>query len=330
MDEQLVKEVRRILAAIKIVVPDSLRFGGEATSPSQQEDARAAMIQHLGRLLYLQCYCRSFAGEIDKREIQSHPDDDFVKQLSAANSSREYLSRGWQIIRTLPSGHFVAEKNGLTRLLFAGEFISHADVRGPVEEAMPISIFRQRESTTMHPGFYYVFGEAVGDDQDERDLLRFYWNVRADGASKLVGLLTSSLNRFQLPFRFKILNNPKAFIRRDAGILYLNKRYYHLAAQLLTDIHNQLADQLNADTPLFSKKLAHGLGLAEEPITGESFGQQRCRILAQALWSSYEKNLEDEESQLREISDLLEENGIDSEFPYRNAGSNYNYEFPAE
>jgi len=330
MDEQLAKELRRILLGIKILTPDSLRFGDEITSSSPREDPRAAMIQHLGRLLYLQCYCRRFTGEIDKREIQANPDSDFAKQLSAANGSREYLNRGWRIIRTLPTGHFVAEKNGLTRLLFTGEFISHADIRGPVEEGAPISIFRPRESTTMHPGFYYVFGEAVGDDQDEKDLLRFYWNIKAGGATELVSLMTRNLNRFQLPFRFKILNNPSAYIRRDAAILYLNRRFYHLAAELLSEIYQHLTDKLNPDTPLFSKKLAHGLGLAEEPTTGESFGQQRCRILAQALWSSYEKKIEDEESQLLEISDLLEENGIDSEFPYRNAGSNYNYEFRAE
>ena len=330
MEKQLTEELGRIFADTKILVPDSVHFGGEVTSPSSTEDARASMVQHLGQLLYIQCYCRRFSGKIDRREILSNSDAGFVKQLSDANTSREYLNRGWRVIRTLPTGHFVAEKNGLTRLLFAGEFISHSDVRGSVEDGTPISIFRPRESTTMHPGFYYVFGETLGDDQDERDLLRFYWNVRVDGAIKLVSLLTSRLNRFQLPFRFKILNNPKAFIRRDAAILYLNKRFYHLAAQLLSDIHNQLIDELNPDTPLFSKKLAHGLGLAEEPITGESFGQQRCRILAQALWSSYEKKLENDESKAREISRLLEENGIDSDFPYRNAGSNYDYEFTAE
>jgi len=328
MDEQLAKELRRILAGIKILAPESLLFAGEVTSPSRNEDARAAMIQHLGRLLYLQCYCRRFTGEIDKREIQANPDDDFVKHLSAANSGREYLNRGWRIIRTLSTGHFVAEKNGLTRLLFAGEFISHADVRGAVEEHTPVSIFRPRESTTMHPGFYYVFGEAVGDDQDEKDLLRFYWNINVDGAMDLVGLLTRRLNRFHLPFRFKILNNPGAYIRTDAAILYLNRRFYHLAAELLSEIHHHLVDRLNTHTPLFAKQLARGLGLGEEPTTGESFGQQRCRILAQALWIAFEKKLEDQEAVFEQLATQLEENGIDPNFPYRNVGSNSDYDFP--
>jgi len=337
MEEELIKELRRILAAVKILAPDSLLFGGEEiTAPSvdqkssqQPRDARSLMMQHLGRLLYLQCYCRRFTGEINHRETPSSADPVFVKQLSDANKSRERLCPGWRVIQQLPTGHFVAEKNGLTRLLFAGEFISHTKLRGPVEEETPISIFRPRESTTMHPGFYFIFGEALGDDQDDRDLLRFYWNVKAEGATKLVNSLTSALNRFQVSFRLKILNNPAAYVRGDAAVLYLSKRFYHLAAELLSDVYKQITDGLNADTPLFSKKLAPGLGLAEEPTTGESFGEQRCRILAQALWNAYERKLYDEESQLVEIANQLQANGIDAELPYRNAGSNQVYEFPA-
>lgn len=335
MEEELTKELRRIFAAVKILAPDSMLVAGEVTSPAvdqdssqQAQDARSLMTQHLGRLLYLQCYCRRFNGDIDHREILASADDGFLRQLSDANNSRTHLNSGWRVMQKLPTGHFVAEKNGLTRLLFAGEFISHSDLRGPIEEGTPISVFRPRESTTMHPGFYFVFGETVADDQDDKDLLRFYWNINANGATQLVSLLTRSLNRFQLSFRLKILNNPAAYFRSDAAVLYLNKGFYHIAAELLSEVHHHLSNDLKPDVPLFSKKLAPGLGLAEEPRTGESFGQQRCRILAQAMWSSYEKKFEDEESQFRELSTLLQANGIDSEFPYRNAGSNQDYQFP--
>jgi hypothetical protein len=180
----------------------------------------------------------------------------------------------------------------------------------------------------MHHGFYHVFGEALGDDQDDQELLRFYWNIKAEGGVKLVRLLTRSLNRFQLPFRLKILNNPATYIRADAAVLYLSSRFYHLAAELINNIHQQLTGQMDPDTPLFSKRLASGLGLAEEPKTGESFGQQRCRILARALWMAYEKKIEDDDSRLQEISTELQANGIDAEFPYRNIGSAEAYDFP--
>ncbi len=332
MQEELIKELDLILAGVKILAPDSLLFGGELMSPAIEQDphdARMLMTTHLGSLLYLQCYCRRFTGEIDHREMLAITNPDFVKQLSDANNSREHLNPGWRVIKKLPTGHFVAEKNGLTRLLFAGEFISRADLKRPIEEGTPISIFSPRESTTMHPGFYYIFGETLGDDQDDTDLVRFYWNVRADGAPKLVSLLTNLLNRFQVPFRLKIVNNPNNYIRADAAVMYFNKRLYRLVSELVNNVLSEISTELNPETPLFSKKLAPGLGLGEEPMTGESFGQQRCRILAQAIWAAYEKNLVDEESQLREISTQLQANGIDPEFPYRNAGSDQDYKFPA-
>ena len=333
MQEQLVKDLLQIVRTVKVLSPGSLTFAGNTSSLPDPEDSaaltrRSAMIQHLGRLLYLHCYSRRFEGRISDFATTS-VDEQFVNELSAANSSREYFDRGWQILSQLPTGHYIAGKNGLTRILFAGEFISHSDFRGPVKDGTKISIFCPRESKTMHPGFYYVFGEAVGDQQDDSGLLRFYWNIQADGAVNLTRLLTERLNRFQLPFRFKLVNNRLGYDRSDAAILYVNHRYYRPVAELVADVHQQVSDQLESDTPLFSKQMAAGLGLAEEPTTGESFGQQRCRILAEAIWSVYELNLEKDDQQLEEIRKQFELNGINVDFPYLNAGSTGDYDFPS-
>jgi hypothetical protein len=42
-------------------------------------------------------------------------------------------------------------------------------------------------------------------------------------------------------------------------------------------------------TPVFTKFLAPGLGLAEDPGQGDSFGQHRCRLLADAMILAYEQ-----------------------------------------
>src|SRR5262245_43028336 len=102
MEQQLTNELLRILPAVRIVGPDSLLFAGKVASPSieqQSQDARMLMTQHLTGLLYLQCYCRSFTGEIDHRTILSVAEPVFVKQLSDANNSREHLNAGWRVLR---------------------------------------------------------------------------------------------------------------------------------------------------------------------------------------------------------------------------------------
>jgi hypothetical protein len=332
MEEQLSKYLLQIVRTVKILSPLTLSIAGKICSLPEVEDVaalsgRSAMIQHLGRELYLNCYSRNFkAPSTDLASTSA--DYGFVDELSAANSSREYLNRGWQILSLMTTGHYIAGKNGLTRILFAGEFISHSDFRGPVQEGALISIFCPRESKTMHPGFYYVFGEALGDQQDDSGLLRFYWNIQPDGAVSLVRLISERLNRFQVPFRFKIVNNPIDFDRSDTAILYVNQRYYRLVAELIAEVRHVVSDHIESDTPMFSKQLAPGLGLAEEPTTGESFGQQRCRILAEALWNIYEQDLEESETQLNEIRKQLELNGINADLPYLNAGSTGVYDFP--
>ncbi len=330
MREQLSVELLEIVRAVKILSPRQFSLAGkiisaEETQATPEATEQNPLMQHLGRRLYLDCYSRKFAGRVTDEPLYPTPDERFMSELSEANTSREYLDPGWLILRSLPTGHFIVEKNGLIRLGAAGEFVSHDDAA--LVEGGTVSIRWPKESKTMHPGFYYIYGEAITDQQDDHGLLRFYWNVKAQGAKTLVSLLTKRLNRFQIAFRLKCLNDPAAYTRADAAVLYLNKRFYRLAAHLLADVYREVENHLAPDTPLFSKELAAGLGLAEEPGNGESFGQQRCRILAQGICNAYELKLQTDDERLAEIVKQFELNGLSLEHAYLNPGSTDEYEF---
>ena len=334
MPEQLTAELLKILRAVRVHSHASASLAGKliaaADTRPQPPDAcdEKPLVEQLARVLYRQCYCRRFEGILKEESLYHAPDDEFVAGLSEANTGREYLDRGWVIVRLLPTGHYIAQKNGQVRTLAAGEFVAHDGPGAALREGANISIFCLRESKTLHPGFYFIFGESITDQQDDDNLLRFYWNIRAEGAPSLVRLLTGRLNRFQIPFRLKCLNNPAAYMRSDAVVLYLNRRFYRLAAELLADAHRETEKHLSPDTPLFSKRLAAGLGLAEEPGNGESFGQQRCRVLARGIWNAHERNLKTDEQRLEEIRRQFESEGLKLEVAYLNPGSADKYEFP--
>ena len=256
--------------------------------------------------------------------------DDILAELSSANSGRERWDVGWQVQRLMPSAQIIAYKGGLARLLWPGEFVSHEGPGVPVREGSRISVFAPRESTTMQPGFYFIFSETVSDQQDDYSLLRFYWHISDATAPKLVQLISHEFNRFQIPFRLKSLAARAFYRRSDAAVLYVNKRFYRLSTELLSDIHDQIREGLGPDTPLFTKRLAPGLGLAEEPGNGESFGQNRCRILAESIWSSHEKNLHSEPERLEEARKHFASNGLALDAPYLNPGSTDKYEFPPD
>ena len=102
---------------------------------------------------------------------------------------------------------------------------------------------------------------------------------------------------------------------------------YVLIVELLVDVYQAVKDNLKPETPLFTKRLAAGLGFAEDPGNGESFGMSRCRIVAEGLWSAYVKGLPTQQARLQEVIAHFEKNGIALEHPYLNARSIDHYEF---
>jgi hypothetical protein len=84
---------------------------------------------------------------------------------------------------------------------------------------------------------------------------------------------------------------------------------------------------LKAETPLFSKPLAHGLGLAEDPKTGENFGTSRCRLLAEAVCKAHERGLDSAEARWNEVIAAFAAAGLSLDRPHLNPGSTDRYEF---
>lgn len=336
MDHPFVAELLRIIHAVEIISPSAFSFAGKmfaaedlTLSPWSTKQTRNPLVAKLVDQLYSSCYCRRFTGDQSSEIVWPPPDDTFLTELSMAHAGRERWDSGWQTHRLLPSGQIIAQKGGSTRLLWPGEFVSHEGPGIAMREGARVSVFAPRDSKEMQPGFYFVFSETIADQQDDYNLLRFYWHVKYTGAPLLVKLITKEFNRFQIPFRFKSLAIRAFYGRTDAAVLYINKRFYRISVELLADIYHELQDHLGADTPLFTKHLAPGLGLAEEPGTGESFGQNRCRILAEGLWNAYEKGLRLEHERLQEVRQQFERNGLSLDVPFLNPRSSDQYTFPS-
>jgi len=187
----------------------------------------------------------------------------------------------------------------------------------------------ERESWTAQPGFYFAFGRELGDAEDEHGLLRFYWNLRSpDDAPELVRAVTRALNRFEIPFRLKCPIHPPAYRRIDTAVLYVARRHFRITAGRLADVHGSLADRLDPEVPLMTKRLARGLALAEDPGGGESFGTHRCRVLAESLWDAHRAGAVDEETRDEHVRAGFRRHGLDPDRPYLDPRSRDVYEFP--
>ena len=337
MREHLNAQLRKIVRAVEVRSPESFTFAGRHFSLGAETQGHAhgfaqpqqanPLVALLEQTLYQYCYCRTFDGALRDEQTLNVQGVELTPALSEANATRERWDTGWQVYQTLPTGQVMAHKNGRTRALWPGEFLS-TDAPGMAPRpGMNLSVFFMRETKTMQPGFYFAFGEAEAGELDSFSLARFYWNVRAEGAVALMRSVTRGLNRFQVPFRLKCLTNSAFYTRNDAAVLYVDKRFYRVTARVLAGVLQEVARHLRPDAPLFTKRLADGLALAEEPYTGESFGMQRCRILAEGILSAHARGARDEGSRLEEVERHFNAYGLTLEAPYLNPRSIDQYDF---
>ncbi len=345
------ERVREILQAITIVSPTTYRFAnhtmnvaadghgpwtgvGPATSPATPgiagtpPAATHPLVLHLTQQLYQHCYCSRFDGTLRDAAVFTPPAEveqiAFSARLSAGNTGQDRWDTGWRIMSMLPSGQVLAQKGDRVRVLWGGEFVTIGSAGVPPAPGAGIQIYMPHESWTLQPGYYYVLGTETVDAQDDRDLIRVYWNVGTDEVASLVQLLTHTLNRFTVPFRFKCQVNPAAYARIDGTVLFVSRRYYHFVAELIeTYVLPGIGARLDTETPLFTKRLAPGLSVAEDPGTGESFGMHRCRLLAEGALTAFEHGdrTGDGELLLAAVVDRFKRDGLDLEHPYLNAGS---------
>lgn len=344
------REVRKVLSAINVASPHELVFAGRsfpihaaahqhaghqhnhqhaghqhaAADPHQQ-----AFVATLSMLLYEFAYSRPFRAPLPEPEAHDLSIDfGLLEALSMANTTRERWEHGWTIAQVMQHGQILARKGNNSRSLWPGQFISKDGPASMPRPGAEVSVFYARESRSLQTGFYYAFGEVPEEESRGFGLVRLYWNVSFDGAPRLNGLLTSRLNRFHVPFRLKFATARGQFARTDVAVVYLTKRFFRITAELMLDVHPEIEDALGDEVPLFSKRVAKGLGVAEDPGTGESFGQSRCRRLAESVWNCQQRGEQTTDARMEEFHRLLRESGIDPKHTHLNAGSLDWYELP--
>ena len=294
----LIEELRAILAA---------------DLPDQDDPAKLATI------LYNRCYTESI---LDPPSTETS-NEDLTGALAAANQSRATWDEGWSIDQMLDGGRILARKGGSARAFLPGEYLTHRGIGSGPEAGAKVSIFAPAGSSELQGGFYYAFSETVSHFDEGERTLRFYWNVTREGAPQLMEAITGAFNRFQIPFRFKCPARSSAYPRRDAAVLYLDARFYPIAALVIEAVYAEVRSLLLPGTPLFAKRLDEGLAFAEDP--GSSFGEHRMKILAAVMVATRGKPVDE---RLAEVSKQFEQLGLAFDRPWLNARSVDCYDFP--
>lgn len=279
-----------IAEAVRILPPQSVQLAGlppqTVTMPPGQ-DPRPALLDALWPLLYQHAYSRRWDGKpAAPAPLNLTADPAFTARLSAANAGRSVWDRGWTLYQTAPDGRLHVQKGDLYRTVAAAQ--AGLPPGRPPQPGDRIDLPMPRESLTAQPGYYHAFGETPASAAEEGDLARLYFNVAAEQAPALLNLLTLGMNRYFIPFQLKCPSAPALYDRVDTLVLYPPRRFLPLVLDVLAEAVPVLAPLLRPGEPLFTQRLLPGLGGADDPGTGESFGQSRCRLLAAGIidaWS---------------------------------------------
>jgi hypothetical protein len=280
-----------------------------------EASARSLLLRAMRTRLYDSFYTSGGVAPIDAShgEEGNLPDTVLVSALTAANSGTGSWERGWTLEHAFGEDLLVS-RNGVTVLA------RRAQCRMYDGEA-ELSVVLPSELPALSPGFFTVVGDVNLDPRSDDLVGRLYFNVSSEGAAGLVGAMTSILNGARVPFRLKIADNSAGFRRCDAAVLYLHAADLR-RRRLLRQGVDACARNLRSRTPVFTKPLAPGVGLAEERGDApESFGMRRCRILAEGILAGHEQRIRKLDERVRVVEQHFADAGVDLEAPYLETGS---------
>jgi hypothetical protein len=238
---------------------------------------------------------------------------ELARRLSAANQSRDRWLAGWRIERVEKDGSVVASQPGRQRVAKPGQYAPTFARDLPPRAGMAVTLFFPRQSLTLQSHVYYAFGETPPTaEADESRPARIYIQAPVDALPELYERITSELNRLALPFTLKTMLAPAERTRRDATVLYVERDHCAQVEEVLANLPSPLRTRLGPGTPLFTRPLGPGIGMAESPGGGESFGMQRSRFVAEGIVDAWKSG----EDVIHAIKRRFEAAGVDWNRPH--------------
>jgi len=249
----------------------------------------------------------------------------FYERLHESNAGEGYFDSGWRVLRQESDGSLVVTKKDLTLYIERDRHLLPEEKSAAVGDVVAI----RKPRNLVQNGFYMAVGNASqqgrGNSGGNSETVRIYFNLSPEGAIALMGAITRQLNEIAIPFSIKALYNPSEYERHDSAVLYFDKSNYEVVRQIVQSIYAEESSHFRMEVPLFTKLLAPGLALAEEPdqkfATKESFGTNRCQMVVNGLLDAWRNGDDSPEGRMASIVQNFSLLGIDLKRTYLNAKS---------
>jgi hypothetical protein len=249
----------------------------------------------------------------------------FYERLHRSNFGRGYFDPGWQVLRQESDGALAVKKGELTLHIERDRHLIPSQQSAEIGDVVAIRM----PKNLMQNGFYMAVSNAGlhnwSYSNSNPTTIRIYFHLTPEGAVAVMASLTQQLNEIKIPFSFKVLYNPAGYNRYDSGVLYFERCQYPIVRYVLQEIYTENQAHFKPQIPLFTKQLSPGLAVAEEPnhkfSEQESFGMNRCQIVANGLLEARHKGDNSSDSRMNAILQQFFLLKIDWQCPYLNANS---------
>lgn len=298
--------------------------------PTVNAEERRRLVLSLRDTLYARCYAHADArGDTadDTRASAFNTSEDsigvgeFARRLSDANRGRDGWLEGWRVESLGAGGIVVAARGAELRVAAPGDYALTFSEEAPPRVGCAVMLRARKESFALQEGVYCALGAEPPRVNEERDVVRLYFNATPSASLLLTEAATTHLNEWRVPFTLKVMLRPEDRERRDAVVLYIPHERHGDVFRLLEKIPPRFFAQLRRGTPLFTKPLREGIGLAESPTGGESFGMHRCRLLAESIVDAWLDGQQDADARWRSLARRFTAEGLSLERAHLNPGN---------
>jgi hypothetical protein len=234
--------------------------------------ARGCAVQALTDALHRRWFLR-----IDDATAGGHgaPVEDarFVRRVRDLLGRRYYWEPGWEVVERTDDGRWLVVQDDLVLTVAHDEL---GGTRGRVKVRFPA------ERPRSDPGWITVTG-LRGPALPTGPLASCYLNLRADPAAALFTDLVRYLDTLGLRFTARLLGDPSSYGRPDTAVVTAPRMAVPSVLRMALGLHPRARDGFGDTVPAFTRPMAAGIALADEPPSGHGFGLARCRVIATGL-----------------------------------------------
>ena len=131
------------------------------------------------------------------------------------------------------------------------------------------------------PSFLVTAGGPIAGDAAS-----CFLHLQPGTAPDLFARVVTTLDGYGLAFRAELAGDADACLRNDAAIVTVRRDDVPAAARAALRLGERAPFALAASAPAFTRQIAPGVGVADQPGRGASFGRHRCRLIAAGLVST--------------------------------------------